>query len=364
MVLDELRVPIVLAPLAGGPSTPRLTAAVSDAGGLGFLAAGYLSVEAARRRIAETRALTDTPVGVNVFVPGRPAAEEPVTRYAAHLAPETTRAGAPFGEPRFEDDEWAAKLDLLAGEPVPVVSFTFGCPPADVVARLHRAGSEVWVTVTSVAEAETAVRAGTDVLVVQGTEAGGHRASFVDDPERDGVEGVTVLSLLQLVRRAVDVPLVATGGITTGAGVAAVLAGGASAAQLGTAFLRCPEAGTAPVHREALAGDTPTTTTRAFTGRLARGIRNRFIDEHSAAAPVAYPEVHHLTAPLRQAGRAAGDPDLVNLWAGQTHMLAREAQAADVVAALTRDARAALEAAANRLARPMPGRRGRPGDSG
>jgi nitronate monooxygenase len=350
VILDELPVPIVLAPLAGGPSTPRLTAAVSEAGGLGFLAAGYLTTDALRIRLDEVRALTRRPIGVNLFVPGRPAAPETIARYTARIADEAARAGAGLGEPRFEDDEWQPKLDLLTAAPVPVVSFTFGCPSADVVERLHSAGSEVWVTVTRENEAVQAVEAGADALVVQGAEAGGHRAAFVDDPA-DRADGIGLLSLLQLVRRAVDVPLVATGGIATGAGIAAVLAAGAAAAQLGTAFLRCPEAGTSPVHRQALASATPTAMTRAFTGRLARGMRNRFLDEHSDDAPVAYPEIHHVTAPLRQAARAAGGPDLVNLWAGQAHSLAREVPAGELVGVLAEETDRALKAATARLRR-------------
>ena len=318
MVLEDVALPIVLAPLAGGPSTPELAAAVSDAGGLGFVGLGYLRAGAAAERIAATRALTARPFGVNVFVPGRPSALD-VRPFAARLGP-----GA--GEPRFDDDDWDAKLELLRADPVPVVSFTFGCPPRDVVASLP---SEVWVTVTSVEEARAAAAAGADALVVQGAEAGGHRGSFED---RDDAP-LGLLALLQLVRAAVDVPLVATGGIATREGVAAVIALGASAAQAGTAFLLCPEAGTSEVHRRAIASDAPTALTRAFTGRLARGIRNRFMEEH-ADAPAAYPEVHHVTAPLRAAGREAGDPDVVNLWAGQAHALARAAPAAEVVRAL------------------------------
>ncbi|GAA4639253.1 nitronate monooxygenase [Actinoallomurus vinaceus] len=351
MILGELPVPIVLAPLAGGPSTPRLTAAVSEAGGLGFLAAGYLTADALRTRLDETHALTRRPIGVNLFVPGRPTAPETVARYSAGLADEAARVGAPLGEPRFEDDDWRPKLDLLTETPVAVVSFTFGCPAPDVIERLHGVGSEVWVTVTREDEAVHAVGAGADALVVQGAEAGGHRAAFVDDPG-DRADGIGLLSLLQLVRHAVGVPLVATGGIATGAGVAAVLAAGASAAQLGTAFLRCPEAGTVPVHRQAVASSVPTAMTRAFTGRLARGVRNRFLDEHSDDAPVAYPEIHHVTAPLRKAARAAGDLDLVNLWAGQAHTLAREVPAGELVGILAKETDAALTAATARLRRP------------
>jgi nitronate monooxygenase len=337
VILDSRPVPVVLAPLAGGASTPQLTASVSDAGGFGFLAAGYLTAGALAERLAATRQLTSQPFGVNLFVPGPPAAAD-VSGYAASLAPEAARAGTSLGEPRFDDDGWQAKLALLREDPVPVVSFTFGCPEPGVVTGLHRAGSEVWVTVTSASEAAQAVAAGADAVVAQGTEAGGHRGGFADDP------GIGLLSLLQLVTARVRVPVVAAGGISTGAAVAAVLAAGARAASLGTAFLGCPEAGTSAVHRQALHRAGTTAITRAFTGRAARGIRNRFLAEHTAAAPQAYPQVHYLTAPLRAAGRAAGDPDLVNLWAGETYRLVRDVPAAVLVRELDREMRAALGA--------------------
>jgi nitronate monooxygenase len=349
VILDRLAVPIVLAPLAGGPSTPPLAAAVSNAGGLGFLGAGYLAATALQEQIAQVRTLTSGPFGVNVFVPGTPAEPEAVAAYAARLAAEAQRAGADLGQARFDDDDWDNKLALLAADPVPVVSFTFGCPQPGVIGGLQAAGSEVWVTVASPADARQAEAAGADALVLQGAEAGGHRSSFTDDPGAD--EGFGLLALVQLVRAQSALPLVAAGGISTGGAIAAVLAAGASAAQLGTAFLRAAEAATPQVHRDAVAGSGETAVTRAFTGRLARGIRNRFLHEHSAAAPSAYPEVHHLTSPMRRAARAAGDPDLVNLWAGQTHELSRELPAAELVAVLAEEAQAAARAAADRLAR-------------
>ena len=348
MILDRLAVPIVLAPLAGGPTTPELAAAVSNAGGLGFLAAGYLSTAALRDQIARARALTSAPLGVNLFVPGAAAPAGALADYAAALAATASQAGVDLGEPRFHDDDWPGKVAELTADPVPVVSFTFGCPDPAVIRALQAAGSEAWVTVTTPADARQAAAAGAEVLVMQGSEAGGHRSSFTDDPAGDVSEELGLLSLIQLVRSQTSLPLVAAGGITTGAGIAAVLTAGASAAQLGTAFLRSPEAGTAPVHRAAIASSADTAMTRAFTGRLARGIRNRFMDDH-ADAPSAYPEVHRLTAPLRAAARAAGDADLINLWAGQAHELSREQPAAELVAALARDARAALAAASGRL---------------
>jgi nitronate monooxygenase len=340
MILDG-RLPIVLAPLAGGPSTPELAAAVSDAGGLGFLAGGYLTAEALAGRIATTRRLTTEPFGVNLFVPQQPGSPTAIAAYAATLTAEARAVGAELGPPRPDDDGWAAKVVLLEESAVPVVSFTFGLLGSEVVERLRRAGSEVWVTVTSPAEAHDAAALGVDALVVQGAEAGGHRGGRDDDPDA----AVGLLALLQLVKAAVPLPLIATGGIMTGAAVAAVLALGARAAALGTAFLDCPEAGTAPVHRAALRADGTTALTRAFTGRTARGIRNRFLREHTAA-PRAYPEVHHLTAPLRAAARAAGDPELVNLWAGQAYPLLRSMPARALVAVLDAERRAASAALA------------------
>jgi nitronate monooxygenase len=341
-VLDGLRVPIVQAPLAGGASTPALTAAVGQAGAFGFVAAGYRTPDALRDDMRATRALTDTPFGVNLFVPGRASEPDSYGPYVAGLADEAGRHGVQLGRPRFEDDAWEDKLALLEADPVAVVSFTFGCPPAAVIGRLQAVGSAVWVTVTDPDEAEQAAGAGADALVVQGVEAGGHRASFVD---ADGVGEYGLLALLAVVAQRTALPLVASGAIATGAAVAAVLCAGARAAQIGTAFMRCPEAGTSLAHRESLATRAPTRLTRAFTGRRARGIANRFLREHSAGAPVAYPEIHHVTAPLRAAGRAAGDAEVLNLWAGQTHELARDLPAAELVATLAAEARDSLSAA-------------------
>jgi nitronate monooxygenase len=328
---ELLRRPVIQAPMAGDPSTPALAAAVSAAGGLGFLAAGYKSAERVAADIAAVRAATDRPFGVNVFVPDpRPVDVAAVQRYRDSLASEATRYGVPLGEPRVDDDSWAAKLDLLVVERLPVASFAFGCPAAAEVARLRAAGTLVVVTVTSVPEARIAAAAGADLLCVQGVEAGGHRSTFADAPG-----DTALLPLLALVAAAVDLPLVAAGGIMTAAGVAAVLAAGAVAAQCGTAFLAADEAGTPAVHRAALVDPASTTSlTRAFSGRWARGITNRFMLSH-ADAPAGYPAIHHVTRPLRAAAVAAGDPGGMNMWAGQGHSLARSAPAADILRLLT-----------------------------
>lgn len=344
---SDFELPIVGAPLGGGPSTPALAAAVSEAGGLGFLAAGYCSPDAVRDDVAAVRARTDRPFGVNVFVPSGSAPDPAVLeRYAEELAGESERYGAPLGEPRHDDDAWEDKLALVVDERVPVVSFTFGCPARDVVSRLHDAGIAVWVTVTTPTEACAAAKVRVDGLVLQGLEAGGHRASF--DDAAPGELGL--LALLALVRAAVDLPLIAAGGLATGPQIAAVLVAGASAAQLGSALMRTPEAGTALVHRAALAaGDAPTALTRAFSGRLARGVVNRFMREHGEQAPSAYPEVHHLTSPLRRAARERGDAEGLHLWAGQAYPLAQDRPAGELVRELADEARAALRDTARRL---------------
>jgi nitronate monooxygenase len=345
MILDDLKVPVVLAPLAGGPSTPELAAAVSNAGGLGFLAAGYLTAADLEQRIADLRELTAEPFGVNVFVPGDgPSEPAAYAGYVERLGGWDTKIE--LGEPRYSDDDWEAKLELLRTDPPAVVSFTFGCPEPAVIESLRAAGADTWVTVTSPGEAREAHAAGASGLAVQGSEAGGHRGSFRDEPELP-VYGL--LPLLALIQAAVPLPLVASGGIANGAAVAAVLCAGASAAQLGSAFLLAAEAGTAPAHREALETSERTVLTRVFTGRLARGVRNRFITEHEGAAPIAYPELHYLTAPMRRTAREQGDADLINLWAGEAHELALKLPAAEIVARLDAEARAAITMTYNRM---------------
>ena len=179
---------------------------------------------------------------------------------------------------------------------------------------------------------------------MQGVEAGGHRATFDDGAPND----LGLLAALQLVADATSLPLIATGGLATGRSVAAVLAAGAVAAQLGTAFMLTPEAATSGAHREALAGDGATGLTRAFTGRTARGIVNDFQRRHTPHAPLGYPDVHHVTAPLRRAARERGDADGFHLWAGQAHPLAEQAPAAELVRRLAAEARDALKQAASR----------------
>lgn len=299
--------------MAGGPTTPGLVAAVP----FGFLAAGYKTAADVERDMDElgTRAY-----GVNLFVPTRDDADP------AAIAAYAERIGASAADARWSDDDWDAKLALVQRRPPAVVSFTFGCPSRDVVASLR---SEVWCTVTSIAEAERAEAAGARVLVAQGAEAGGHQGTFDD---RDGEPTPT----LELVRRlAGRLPVVAAGGIATRAHVEAALAAGAAAVQIGTAFLLADEAGTSEPQRRALGADRATALTRAFTGRRARGIVNEFMREHDAHAPRGYPQVHYLTAPLRAKTRAAGDWEQFNVWAGTGYRDAVAVPAAEIVARLS-----------------------------
>ncbi|MGV9344193.1 nitronate monooxygenase [Streptomyces spiralis] len=342
--------PIVQAPMAGGPSGPRLAAAVSDAGGLGFLAAGYKTADGMYQEIKQLRGLTGRPFGVNVFVPQSEHAESgAVDLYAQQLAGEATWYGTELGDPECgRDDGYDVKLAVLLDDPVPVVSFHFGVPTREVIDSLHRAGTFTLVTATTVEEALAVQRAGADAVVAQGVEAGGHQGTHRDLPENDG-SGIGVLSLVAQIREAVNLPVVAAGGIMRGGQIAAVLAAGASAAQLGTAFLTTPESGAHDLHKQALTDPLfpHTELTRAFSGRPARGLVNRFMREHGPYAPAAYPEINYLAAPLRRAAAEAGDPQGMALWAGQGHRMARELPAGRLVELLAAEldaARAALSA--------------------
>ncbi|GHI07822.1 2-nitropropane dioxygenase [Streptomyces cellostaticus] len=342
--------PIVQAPMAGGVSVPQLAAAVCEAGGLGFLAAGYKTADGMYQEIKQLRGLTSRPFGVNLFMPQPDTAESgAVEVYAHQLAGEAAWYETELGDPDSgRDDGYDAKLAVLLDNPVPVVSFHFGVPSREVIDSLRRAGTFTLVTATTAEEALAAERAGADAVIAQGVEAGGHQGTHRDIPENDG-SGLGLLSLVAQVRETVGIPVVAAGGIMRGSQIAAVLAAGASAAQLGTAFLATPESGANALHKQALTNPlfARTELTRAFSGRPARGLVNRFMREHGRYAPAAYPEIHHLTSPLRKAAAKAGDAQGMALWAGQGHRMARELPAGQLVEVLAGEldaARTALSA--------------------
>ncbi len=329
--------PIWQAPMGGGPSTPALAAAVSNAGGLGSLAGGYLSPDQLRREVAATRALTDRPFAVNLFAGGHDArAHRTGARMLALLAPLHAALQLPAPAlPPLPPDRFEAQVAAVLESPPAVVSFTFGIPPRAVVERLQRLGVCVVGTATAPVEGRLWQEAGADVVVAQGAEAGAHRGTFAVDFEA-GMFPTDELVRALAAERAV--PVVASGGLMDGADLARVLRLGAGAAQLGTAFLACPESGAPDAYKRALVeaeGDR-TVVTRAFTGRPARGLRNAFTDllagEPDAVLP--YPLQHALTRPLRDAAARLARAEYLSLWAGQGVARMRALPAAALVRAL------------------------------
>jgi nitronate monooxygenase len=324
--------PVLAAPMSGGPTTPAMVIAAHQADSFGFLAGGYKPVAVLSSQIREVRAATPT-FGVNLFAPNPlPVNPDLYHSYAAAIQADGERYGLDLTAVplREDDDEWAAKVDLLINDPVPVVSFTFGVPDREVLDRLRRAGSLLVQTVTSVAEAALAAEAGVDVLVVQSYEAGGHFGTLTP---RSPSSPRPLVDLVPAVRAAVRLPVIAAGGLAPAPSIRDVLQIGADAVMVGTYLLRTEESGASATYKAALAArrDAPTAVTRAFSGRPARGIGNAFMQTYEPVAPFGYPAVHHLTSPLRQAAAAAGDPDRINLWAGTGHALAPDGS---VVAAL------------------------------
>jgi len=356
-LLDRLRLakPIVQAPMAG-VTTPALAAAVSNEGALGSLGIGAMNVETARKTIRETQALTDKPFNVNVFChrPASPDAE--VDRHWTDwLAPRFAQFGARPPQTlkeiyvSFVDD--SAMLAMLIEARPAVVSFHFGLPSRAAIDALHAAGIVLFAAATSVDEAAQAVAAGVDVLVAQGIEAGGHRGVF--DPDgRDALLGT--FALTRLLASGFDVPVVAAGGIMDGAGIAAALALGAEAAQLGTAFVACPETAIDEGYRRALLSDAArrTTFTTAISGRVARSIVNRFTELGEAPdkpAVPAYPVAYDAGKALHAAAKAHGEYGYGAQWAGQAAPLARALPAAELTRTLHRETETAVAELRERL---------------
>ena len=326
-------VPVIAAPMAGGPSTPRLVVEAARAGSLGFLPAGYRTVDQLAADMAAVRTSTEV-FGVNLFVPERAQVNRSrVLAYRDLIAPVAERVGIELGAPRWDDDDdWNAKVDLLSAGSAPWVSFTFGLPDIDIVSRLRRSGTRLLMTVTSKEEALLAAGLAPDGLVVQSADAGGHRGIF-DQHRAPGVEPLP--DLVTGIRAVTGLPVIAAGGLVTPQQVAVVLKAGAEAAQVGTALLLADEAGTRPTHRRAIADPASTTTPmRAFTGRVARGISNAFSRRYDPAAPAGYPAIHHMTSPLRRWAADHDDPDYLHLWAGTGHRQVRPGKARDLLAAL------------------------------
>ncbi|QIX26920.1 nitronate monooxygenase [Nocardioides sp. JQ2195] len=324
--------PIMSAPMAGA-TTPELAAAVSNAGGLGFLAAGYLSVPAMAAEVAAYQGLTDAPVAINLFTPQTDRSMELGSRldaYRAGLVPTAAKYGVEPGDPAFDDDTFDHKVAWLLEHPVHAVTFTFGPVPPRTVIALQEVGTSVGFTVTSAHEAQQAVALGADFVVAQGSEAGGHRGTWnvSDVPNELGAAALTTAAVA-----ASGLPVVAAGGVSGPEDVATLLAAGAVAVSVGTLFLACQESKAPAAHKQALTSRefSESVVTRAFSGRSARALVNDFVREHDGEAPSAYPNVHHMTKPIRTAAAAAGDPQAMALWAGAGHDAASDSDVGELV---------------------------------
>lgn len=337
----RIRHPILQAPMAG-VSTPRLAAAVSEAGGLGSLGLGTVTPEAAAEQIRATRQLTDQPFNVNFFCHA-PAQADPAreARWLAHLAPEFQRFGAQAPNKLAEIYPTAlghdAMLDMLLAERPAVVSFHFGLPEPKWVDALRAAGIVTLACATNLDEAAQVERAGIDMLVAQGVEAGGHRGAF--DPAHDDLIGT--FALVRMLAARSRIPVVAAGGIMDGPGIAAALALGAAAVQMGTAFILCPESSASAAYRAELKSERArhTAVTSAISGRPARGIFNRLHALGQGEAPPVpdYPIAYDAGKALHQAASRQGEHGYAAHWAGQGAPLARELPAGELVRTLVEE---------------------------
>ena len=341
-----IELPIIQAPMAGGPTTPDLVAAVSQAGALGSFGFAYTQPEAMHRDAELVRARTSAPFNVNLFLSKNTGSIEASAQQAAldAVAPYFRELGLqppqPVKPPYSPDHR--AQLEAVEAINPGVFTFHLGDTGPASVAAMRARGIKVGGSATCVAEARHLEALGVDFIIAQGGEAGGHRGTYLRDP----YEAMTgTLALVRLIVRAVRIPVVAAGGIMDGAGIAAALALGAQAAQLGTAFVPCTESGASPLHKRAIlaAQEDDTVITDKFSGKPARGIANRYIQEMRSAPVLAFPAQNVLTGPLRSAAAKAGNPGFVSLWAGQAAPLARELPAGELVATLRDETLEALE---------------------
>jgi len=342
-----LRHPIIQAPLAGGGDTPGLVAAVGEAGALGFIGAAYLTPAQIAETSRAVRERTDRPFGISLFAPQPPPVPPADPRPALErVAPYYGELGlTPPVPPAPPADTFADLLAAALESGAAAFSFTFGILPPSAVAAIKARGMFLMGTATTVGEAVALERAGADAVVAQGSEAGGHRATF-DAEFHDGMVGI--VALVPQMTDAVRVPVIASGGIMDGRGIAAALALGAAAVQMGTAFLTCDEAGIPEAYKVAILGahEDGTRLTRAFSGRPARGIVNRFmteVDRDGDAAILPFPLQNSLTRPLRAAAAKQGRAEFLSLWAGQGVRLARRQPAAELVARLAKETAEAVE---------------------
>ncbi|WLR51028.1 nitronate monooxygenase [Bacillus tianshenii] len=332
--------PIIQAPMAGGMTTSELVAAVSNAGGLGNIGAGYMSADAIREQIRDVKKLTDKPFGINLFIAETPEViDQEVETVFEYMKPLRDELNMQENVPKIDvASKFEQQLQVLLDEGIAVCSFTFGLPPKEAVDQLKEQGTYVIGTATTVEEAIQVERLGLDAVVVQGSEAGGHRGNFLRSTSESLVG---LMSLVPQVADAVSIPVIAAGGIMDGRGVSAALCLGAKGAQLGTAFLTCKESGAKPVHKQAIleAEEVEPVLTTAFSGKHARGIQNRFITymEDFAGNVPPYPIQNTLTKGIRKESGSQSNKEYMSLWSGQSPRLAKDVTASELIAEIMKE---------------------------
>jgi nitronate monooxygenase len=343
----NLAFPIIQAPMAGGATTPELAAAVSNAGGLGSLGAGYMSPAEIRQAIKKIRELTHAPFAVNLFIPEKhhvtstqmQKACDDINQSCRELNIKIVPINPPYAE-NFDD-----QMQVVIEEKIPVFSYTFGLLDSKWIFQLRQNHTLLIGTATTLSEAKALeTSGGVDLIVAQGSEAGGHRGTFLEMPEH------ALIGLMSLIPQLVDritVPVIAAGGVMDGRGIVAALTLGASGVQMGTAFLSCHESGVPEIYKQTLLDQTQdhTQLTRAFSGRLARGIRNKFIEDFNKkdVTILDYPIQNALTAKMRVAAKAQNNIHFMSLWAGQSAFACRNIGAAELVGSLVKEVEACYD---------------------
>jgi nitronate monooxygenase len=334
--LLSIHYPIIQAPMAGGVSTPLLAAAVSEAGGLGMIGVGYLNPLETREQILEVKNRTKKPFGINLFIPEKTILKDGDAREAYKaLEPFRARLGVASSYSIKSEDHYKKQLQIVLEEGVPVCSFTFGLPTDEEIRMLKEKKIIIIATATTVEEAMLAEKKGMDAVVLQGSEAGGHRGTFLHSPE-EGLIGL--ISLIPQAADQVSIPVIAAGGIMDSRGINAALCLGAEAAQLGTAFLTCKESGANSEHKRAIlhATEEQTVVTKVFSGKYARGINNDFIKkmEELDAAVAPFPVQNSFTSGIRKEAAKQSNPEYMSLWSGQSPRLSKDVSVAELMAGL------------------------------
>jgi nitronate monooxygenase len=333
----NISVPIIQAPMAGGPTSSSLVSAVSNAGGLGMIGAGYMSPSALKQQIQEVKRLTDKPFGVNLFVPTRYIVDdESLQKANSLLEPIRSDLGVepPRQLPNYDRDmeTFHRQINVILEEKISICSFTFGIPSQELMEKLKKKSIMIIGTATSVQEAIMNEMAGMDAVVVQGVESGGHRGTFLGDPEQSLIG---LISLIPQVADNIGIPIIAAGGIMDGRGVMAAKCLGAKCVQMGTAFLVCDESGANLLHKDAIMQSTEdkVVLTKSFSGKLARGVNNHFIEvmkPFEDSFPE-YPLQNELTNGIRKASKEAGNIECMSLWAGQSPRLAKKQSVKELI---------------------------------